>query len=632
MPIHHRTTRGSKTAIGPLVELFPVSIGIEVGDTFATLQERAASTVLQMRRYAQPGTSPRQNFDVVLNNVGATFGSFGDIPTTTTWIHPGHIDAHHRLRVQALDYDGSGALQLSLDLNHAIAGPTHRARAGDHFGAVFDAMLENPDGRLDAFRLAAPDDLSDIESFTDPTAGVPIPVPAPRLVEEFLSAAGGRVVLTERTESLSGDALNARIDDVATKLRRAGIGPSDRVGIEIPLSTEAVVAIHGVLRAGAAFVPIDPSYPDVRREHIREDSRAALTLTSLSDLDTLDVVDAKPQPAIGPDDLAYVIYTSGSTGLPKGVPISHAGLAEYLGFAMASYVDAEGPVMPLYTSLSFDLTITTLFLPFISGGSMTVHPDGGLPALREIVEDRAVTLMKATPSHLELLVRMIEPSHPLRSLIVGGEAFMTALADRVLTACGPETDIFNEYGPTEAVVGCMLHRYDPTHDEGPEVPIGHNAPGVALHVLDAAGHPVPLGGEGELHISRPGMRSTCRSSAVDRRAAATASSIEPAIGFGCSTRTAWSTTGGSTSRSRFAACVWNRARSRPPPGPWPESMAQSPGCGPQTPTARSCTACGVASAPMFPESPSMAMASAPVVTSTTLLRHRPRRGSAPKTT
>ena len=102
---------------------------------------------------------------------------------------------------------------------------------------------------------------------------------------------------------------------------------------------------------------------------------------------------------------------------------------------------------------------------------------------------------------------MIDGEHPLRALIVGGEAFFTRLADELLAALGADTAIYNEYGPTEAVVGCMIHRYDPDADPGPEVPIGHPAPGVGLHVLDSVGHPVPLGAEGELFIGRPGMAS-----------------------------------------------------------------------------------------------------------------------------
>ena len=523
VPIHHRSTKNAKAVIGPLVEFFALRVEVDPSDSFASLHKLVSRSFFELLSSAIPGSSARQQFDVVLNVHAATLGDFGPIAASTRWVHPGHVDPHHRLRVQALDYDGSGTLELALDINERIANSDHRQRAVGHFAAVLDAMLENPGQRIHDVSLVGDDEQTLLRSLSEPSAGTPLEDPAPVvLAQQLLTHANSTAVRHTYPEGgrveLSSREVDVQIDRVATLLRRAGFGPGDLIGIEMPIGIDAVLAIHGVQRAGAAFVPIDPSYPDARREHLRTDSGCGLVITDLRALDELPVVDPAPAPVqINPSDLAYVIYTSGSTGLPKGVPITHQGLSEYLGFAL-SFVDTSGRhrnstdtsqqlVMPLFTSLSFDLTITTLFLPLLVGGTMTIHPEGGLTALREIVDQRDATMLKATPSHLELLARMIDPSHPLSTLIVGGEAFTVDLADRLRERLAPGARLFNEYGPTEAVVGCMEHLYDPSQDRGPEVPIGTGAPGVGLHILDPFGHTVPIGVAGELYVSRPGMTS-----------------------------------------------------------------------------------------------------------------------------
>ncbi len=511
VPVHHRMTKDDKDVIGPLVELFPVEVEIGAEDTFADVHARWNRSLFSTLRHALPGTSPAQNFDVVLNVHGATFGMFGDHPTRTTWVHPGHIDAHHRLRMQALDYDGSGALRLAVDINHRAADADHRRRAADHIAAVLDAVIADPDMLIADVSLRTDDEAALLAPFETQTVGTPLEAPAPEIVSRRLRTYGERSMMRLESESgevrtWTGAEIDSAIDGIVARLGAADIGPGDLVGIEMPLGPDAVLAIHGVLRSGAAFVPIDPTYPEARREHLRTDSGCALVLRSLEDLPPAPDGRASPMAVeVDSDALAYVIYTSGSTGLPKGVPITHRGLREYLGFAYTAYVGDHAPVMPLFTSLSFDLTITTLFLPFLAGGQLTVHPAGGIAALREIADQRRVTTLKATPSHLELLVRMIDATHPLDTLIVGGEAFLTDLADRLVTACAPGLAIHNEYGPTEAVVGCMDHLYDPSADPGPEVPIGHAAPGVGLRIVDPAGQDVPLGVAGELLIARPGL-------------------------------------------------------------------------------------------------------------------------------
>jgi amino acid adenylation domain-containing protein len=210
----------------------------------------------------------------------------------------------------------------------------------------------------------------------------------------------------------------------------------------------------------------------------------------------------------GLDDLAYLMYTSGSTGRPKGVLIEHGGLADYLRWASRRYVRGERLTFPLFTSLGFDLTVTSLFLPLITGGTLEIYPEPEGPvdtALMDVARANAVDFIKLTPSHLSLLRRIGLEGSRIRRMVVGGEDLKTALAAAVSAQLHDRVEIHNEYGPTEAVVGCVAHRYDPGTDVGASVPIGVPADHVTVDILNEAGSPVPEGVPGELWISRYGL-------------------------------------------------------------------------------------------------------------------------------
>ncbi len=511
VPVHHRNDH-NRDLIGLLIELFPLTIDIEPADTFRSVFQKALKGMVTVLRRAEPGTSPQQNFDVVLNVITARFGPFGDIAATSRWIHPGHVDPHHRLRMQVYDFTGDGRLNVDLDLNHGAADADHRRRAPGHFRAVLDALLADPDAAIGSFGLLdAEEHEAIVEAYNDTGPGAdPIESPAVA-IHAALGAEPDRAAILDGEEVHAAAEIEDRIARMVSWLRAENIAPGTGIGIRMDRSVDAVVAIHAALRHGAPFTPIDPCYPEARQQHLIDDGGLALVLDSLPDLGAVDPAEFNPADAPPLTADAYVLYTSGSTGLPKGVPITHAGLAEYLAFARDSYVQPDRPfTMALLSSLSFDLTITTLFLPLLAGGSMTIHREDGLPGLVELADERRADIAKATPSHLELLTRLVEPEHPLQTFIVGGEAFGRPLADRLLEAFGPDTAIYNEYGPTEGVVGCMIHRYDPEFDTGTDVPIGRPAPGTTLFVLDRYGHPVPAGAIGELYLHRPGMTAGYR--------------------------------------------------------------------------------------------------------------------------
>ncbi|WP_326953090.1 non-ribosomal peptide synthetase [Amycolatopsis sp. NBC_01286] len=272
--------------------------------------------------------------------------------------------------------------------------------------------------------------------------------------------------------------LNARANRVAHRLGTGGV-----VGVCAPNSADLVVGILGALKSGAAYVPFDPANPAQRQALVLADAGARVVLTSgvTLDAETLDLSDpavwadssAENPPA--PDGIAYVIYTSGSTGRPKGVQVGHRALATYLAWAREAYPSLSGRAL-LHTSASFDLTVTTLLGPLTAGGSIV---DSGRP-----------DFVKATPTHLAVLP---EESYPTGDLVLGGEALMGEVVHQFAAT------VTNEYGPTEATVGCVAHRLDGPVD-GP-VPIGRPVPGTRVYVLDDRLRPVPPGVAGRLHLA-----------------------------------------------------------------------------------------------------------------------------------
>ncbi len=188
---------------------------------------------------------------------------------------------------------------------------------------------------------------------------------------------------------------------------------------------------------------------------------------------------------------SYVIYTSGSTGYPKGVLVSHHALASYIEWSHRCFADGSRCDFPLYSSIGFDLTITSLFVPLYSGATVVVYPEqeaGTDLAVLDVFADDAVDVVKLTPAHLSLVLEQAGPVKRIKSLILGGENLTTNLAAAACSTLDVE-NVFNEYGPTEAVVGCMRHRFDPAGDRSASVPIGVPADHHRIYLLDAGYEP-----------------------------------------------------------------------------------------------------------------------------------------------
>ncbi|WP_326668661.1 non-ribosomal peptide synthetase [Streptomyces sp. NBC_01257] len=345
-------------------------------------------------------------------------------------------------------------------------------------------------------------------------------IPAPELFGAQAAKTPGAVAVRDGDRCLGYAELDALSARFAASLTARGIGRGDLVAVILDRSAELVTAILAVLRSGAAYVPVSPEDPTERVGHLLDDAHPSLVITSsrhAKDLPALDgravhLVDEPlgaagdpdtPVPRIEPRDAAYVIYTSGSTGRPKGVVIEHAALSAYLQYATGHYAGLAERAL-LHSSVSFDMAVTSLYGPLLTGGTVDVVD------LREIgaspvhsAENAGPAFLKATPSHLALLRALPAFASPTAELVVGGEALTTAQLDP-WWAEHPEVTVVNEYGPTEATVGCCVYRAtreQAAAEAGPHVPIGRAVPGIRLSVLDERLRPVAPGATGELYIA-----------------------------------------------------------------------------------------------------------------------------------
>jgi amino acid adenylation domain-containing protein len=350
--------------------------------------------------------------------------------------------------------------------------------------------------------------------------------PVGKCIHELIAAQAERTphaaAVIDEEEVLTYRELEQRSDQLARHLQSLGVRPGTHVGISLEHSLETVVSILAVLKTGAAYVPLDPGHPRARLAFVIEDAQIGCILTQQRLKDripaakgvTLICVDTDwetgdeivPRGVAKPDDVAYVIYTSGSTGQPKGVRIQHKALVNYICWAKDVYVEDQPLDFALYSSLSFDLTVTSIYTPLVTGGKVVVYrQEELLSPIARILEDKRVDVLKLTPSHLALIKDLDNSKGRIKRLIVGGEALTTELARSVYESFAGRVEIFNEYGPTETTVGCMIYRFDAERDQRVVVPIGRPAANVQIYVLDEHLNPVAENVCGELYISGAGL-------------------------------------------------------------------------------------------------------------------------------
>jgi amino acid adenylation domain-containing protein/non-ribosomal peptide synthase protein (TIGR01720 family) len=363
----------------------------------------------------------------------------------------------------------------------------------------------------------------------DTKAAFPGEKTLPQLFEEQVLKNPGNTALEYEDKTVTYEELNDLTNKLAAKLQAAGIVPGSIVGMLCERSIEAIVCIMGVLKAGGAYLPIDPQYPTDRKNYIIKDSDIKILLVEKAleqqEMEFLDstreiktmIIDYQrleketidtnfKNPAVNSENLAYVIYTSGTTGNPKGTLLRHRNVINYTCWAAGIYVKGETVSFPLYTSLSFDLTVTSIFIPLVTGNKIVIYRDSKEGLLIErVVKENKADIIKLTPSHLKVVSELKCETSRIKSFILGGEELKTDTAREIHDIFAGNINIYNEYGPTETAVGCMIHAYDKNRDKELSVPVGKPADNVRIYILDKNKKPLPLGVIGEIYIAGEGV-------------------------------------------------------------------------------------------------------------------------------
>lgn len=408
-----------------------------------------------------------------------------------------------------------GSLEYNTDLfDHATI-----ARMLNHLEGIFAAVAETPDLPLSRVPLLPREEEDQLtKHWNDTRRDGPTEVPVHQLFSRQARLTPDGIALRTESGSLSYGRLEERSNALAHSLLESGIGPRDLVAILVDRSCDMVVSLLGVLKAGAAYVPLDPAFPTDRLAFMLEDAAADVLITHRSLLDAvprsaartlcLDDVDwtARPRgeglPAVEPDDRAYVMYTSGSTGRPKGVEIPHGALTNLLLSMAETPGFSSEDVLLAVTTLSFDIAGLEIFLPLIVGGTTVlvtreVAWDG--TALAEALDTWSATVMQATPATWRLLLDTGWEGKSGLKAICGGERLSQELANELAARTG---ELWNVYGPTETTIWSTVHRVEA--GSGP-VSIGRPIDNTLVYVLDDALNPTPIGVPGELYIGGQGV-------------------------------------------------------------------------------------------------------------------------------
>ena len=541
-PQHNRRTDAQRQTIGLLMHALPLRVEVGQEETLCSLAARTAQSSLECLQHGRvlPEAQGRQgHFDVVFNYLNTTFPDFAGIPAQFDWLHAGH--SLHGLLLNLHDFGTTGSFRLDAELNHTLFAPGDETRVFDHLLRILDAFIENPHQKIREIDLNSAEERACLlNELSGALAGPPSQQSHPLLHQVFEARAAetsGKIALVHGEFSLSYAALNEQAEALAQRLRVAGAGPGCIVGVCHDRSPGLVVALLGVLKSGAAYLPLDATQPDERLVFMLGDAKAALVVTQAHLAPRLRAATGhfQPQPAIielghpaeqrvssfaapapaattKPDEPAYVIYTSGSSGTPKGVVIPHRAAVNFVHAATAVYGWKPEDRVLQFASIGFDTSVEEIFLTLGAGATLVLRTDDMIDTTRRFLDlcrEWSISVLDLpTAFWHEMTTQMAAEAlvfpECVRQVVLGGERALPGILSQWRKFVGDRVQLLNTYGPTEATVVSTVADLT-TFSEAGELPIGRPLPGVQVYVLDQHLQLAPPGVVGELFIGGAGL-------------------------------------------------------------------------------------------------------------------------------
>ncbi len=528
LPILNRTNFKEKNSIGAFISTIPFKINIDYNKAYLNFildLKKDYFNILRNQKY--PYTAILEdlrkttNISKSLYDISFSYQNARDnnelssINYTTGWVFNGCVS--NNMDIHIYDMDNTGDLSILFDYRKDLFKASDVEEIYNNLINILNQIISNPNILLK--------DISSIDknvedfimnNYNSTKAEFPVNTPIIKLFEEQAKLSYTKLALVEGEKELTYAELLNSVNNLAYILSENGLKYQDKVCLFFDNSIELVVSILACLKLGVCYIPLNTSFPFERVKYIMNDSNSAKILTNskniskLAEFNNSIVIDYEDlnfeskhsynEKLLNSNDLVYIIYTSGSTGNPKGVQIANKSLVNYIYWCTKQYVTTTPCNFPLYSSIAFDLTVTSIYTPLISGNSIYIYNNSNPELLiKEIVADKKIQVLKLTPAHLSLLLDVATPDSCIKKLIVGGDILTTETCKAIINKFHNGIKIYNEYGPTEATVGCMIYEYS-LLDDYVSVPIGKPINNVQIYLFNSCMNLMPFNTIGEMYI------------------------------------------------------------------------------------------------------------------------------------
>ena len=515
-----RFSKKNKTLVKPLLNILNTEIDWNEEDGYVDLHQKIYALLIMRKEAIEDSENILPS--IIVNFFDLRFEKFANYDVKYLWNHCGHMDSHHDLRFHIFRYTADDPFTFAVDVKGGDESSIIGQKLAQDFKKVIHDLLKDLNS-INNICLLSNEELTALNTQAEKVSNQTIGQNHLfiNIFKDKASSNPNKVALHDLNGQVSYEELLKRSEKLSTVIQSLTKKSGSKVAIYLPRSADFMYAVLASLLQGGSFIPIPYEFPIDRVKYIMQDAGADIIIGIDENIDfKIPFINASAIDYSIREDFNgstnttgeefYTLYTSGSSGKPKGVPISQASFSSYLKVASNYYLEGGQPFhMPLFTSVGFDLTMTSLFLPLATGGSITIYSEkeGIDTSITEVVDNNRLNSFKCTPSHLKL-IQGLNISETIVSVIVGGENFTRKSANSLFKQSGNKLSIYNEYGPTECTVGCIVYKYDPiAYLDLADVPIGLPMADCQAFIADINGNPLPRGVIGELCLISPGLSS-----------------------------------------------------------------------------------------------------------------------------